>query len=141
MNTEPRTTRPSPPAARALLAAMLIVPAIIHLLPLYGLMGPGPLASLYGIDATAPDLALLMRHRAVLFGLLGALLLAAAFRPGLRTAALLGGFGSVVSFLALAWLVDGENARLARVAAVDWLALACLGVAAVLHGRSRVSRG
>ena len=134
MNTEPRTTRPSPPAARALLAAMLIVPAIIHLLPLYGLMGPGPLASLYGIDASAPDLELLMRHRAVLFGLLGALLLAAAFRPGLRTAALLGGFGSVVSFL-------GENARLARVAAVDWLALACLGVAAVLHGRSRVSRG
>jgi hypothetical protein len=42
-----------------------------------------------------------MRHRAVLFGLLGAFLIAAAFLPSLQLAALVAGFASVVSFLYL----------------------------------------
>ncbi|MFN6169665.1 MAG: phosphopantetheine adenylyltransferase, partial [Burkholderiales bacterium] len=65
---------------RHLVSAMLVVVAIIHLVPLSGLLGTERLAVLYGIQIEEPNLAILMRHRAVLFGLLGVFLLYAAFR-------------------------------------------------------------
>jgi hypothetical protein len=122
---------------KVLEGGLYAIPAAIHLLPLYGLLGAGALTALYGLDFADPSLQVLMRHRAVLFGIVGGLLLAAAFRPGLRTAALLAGFASVLSFLALAWATDGANAAVMKVAAVDGVALACLVVAAILHARSR----
>lgn len=117
---------------KVLEGALYVVPAAIHLLPLYGLLGAGALTALYGLDFADPSLQVLMRHRAVLFGIVGGLLLAAAFRPGLRTAALLAGFASVLSFLALAYGTGGANAAVMTVAAVDLVALACLVVAAAL---------
>ena len=60
---------------------MLLVAGVIHLLPLPGALGAGALARLYGLEPAAladPNLALLLRHRAVLFGVVGALLVAAA---------------------------------------------------------------
>jgi hypothetical protein len=114
---------------RALEAVCYVVPAVIHLLPLYGLLGAEALTRLYGLEFADPSLQVLMRHRAVLFGVVGGLLLAAALRP----VALLAGFASVVSYFALAYGTDGANAHVLRVAAVDWLAFACLAVAAVLR--------
>jgi hypothetical protein len=67
----------------------------------------------------------------VLFGLLGAFLVYAAFRPGLQALALVAGFVSVVSFLAIAWSVGGYNAAIGRVVTADLVALACLIVASV----------
>jgi hypothetical protein len=116
-----------------MLPVMLVVPGLIHLLPLSGVLGADALARLYGLDFSEPNLEILMRHRAVLFGLLGALLVAAGFRPALRTVALWAGFASVLSFLGLAWAVGDYGAAVARVVAADWIALGCLGVAAALH--------
>lgn len=118
-----------------LVGGLLLVPAAIHLLPLVGVLGAAQLTSLYGLDFGDPSLQVLMRHRAVLFGLLGVLLLAAAFVPSLRTLALIGGFASVLSFFALAYGTPGANPQVMRVATVDWIAFACLVVAAVLHWR------
>ena len=116
---------------------MLVVVAIIHLLPLTGALGPERLQSLYGLNFLDPNLSVLMRHRAVLFGLLGAFLLFAAFRPELQTLAYIGGFVSVVSFLLLMWSTGGNNSQLSRVLTVDIVALACLivGSAARLYSQ------
>jgi len=108
---------------------MLIVVGIIHLLPLSGVLGPERLTALYGIAVEEPNLLVLMRHRAVLFGLLGVLLLLAAARPALQPLALATGFVSVASFVWLAWSVGGVNAALGRVVTVDLVAVACLLVA------------
>ena len=109
--------------------------AVIHLLPLSGVLGAGSLARLYDLDFSSPDLEILMRHRAVLFGMLGALLLAAAWRPTLRPMALLAGLLSVLSFLALALLVGGYGDAVARVVLADTVALCCLVAAALLQWR------
>jgi hypothetical protein len=69
----------------------------------------------------------------VLFALLGVFLLVAAGRPAWQPAALVAGFVSVLSFLALAWSVGGTNAQLARVVTADVVALACLVVGAVAY--------
>ena len=115
-----------------LISALLIVAGIIHLLPVSGLLGAERLATLYGLSFSEPNLLLLMRHRAVLFGLLGALLVWAAFRPALQPVAMLGGLVSVLSFLLLAWITPGYNAALRKVVIADWVALACLALAIVL---------
>lgn len=115
-----------------LISALLIVAGIIHLLPISGLLGAERLAALYGLSFSEPNLLILMRHRAVLFGLLGALLVWAAFRPALQPAAMLGGLASVLSFLLLAWASPGYNAALRKVVIADWVALACLVAAVVL---------
>jgi hypothetical protein len=125
---------------RYLVSAMLVVVAVIHLLPLSGVLGSERLAALYGLPFNEPNLAILMRHRAVLFGLLGLFLLFAAFRPQFQAIAFIAGFVSVVSFLLLAWSVGGYNAQIARVFMADIVALACLivGSIAFYYARQRV---
>ena len=108
----------------------LALAGIIHLLPLPGALGAPQLGRLYGVAVEDPNLAILLQHRAVLFGLLGVLLLAAAFRPDLRAVALIAGLASTVSFLAIAWGVGGYNPQLARVVAADIAAVALLLMAA-----------
>jgi hypothetical protein len=119
------TTLPEIAAMRHLVTAALLVVGVIHLLPLAGVLGAERLNQLYGIDASEPNLAVLMRHRAVLFGLLGGFFVLAAFKPPLQGLAVLAGFVSVLSFLALAWGA-GVNAQLGRVVTADWVALAAL---------------
>ena len=113
----------------------LVVPAIIHLLPLSGVLGAAALTRLYGLDFSSPDLEILMRHRALLFGMLGVLLLAAAWRPALRPVALLAGLTSVLSFLVLAQLVGGYGDAVGRIVLADGVALPCLVAAALLQWR------
>ena len=118
---------------RYLVSAMLVVVAIIHLLPLSGLLGTERLTALYGITVDEPNLAILMRHRAVLFGLLGFFFLIAAFRPDLQGIAFAGGFASVLSFLYLAWSVGNYNPQVGRVFVADVIALICLVIGVMAH--------
>jgi hypothetical protein len=128
-------------ALHRVIPTMLIVVGIIHLLPLSGVLGSERLAALYGLNFDEPNPALLMRHRAVLFGLLGAFLLFAAFKPALQTLALVGAAASVLSFLALASSSHGAvNAQVQRVVVADIVALVCLAVAAIAHAMDRAPR-
>ncbi len=116
-----------------LVGAALLVVGVIHLLPLVGVAGADRLSTLYGVAVTGPDLSILMRHRAVLFGLLGAFLVYATFVPAFRSAAFVAGFVSVVSFLVLARAEGGYNSEVGRVVTADLVALACLVVGAATH--------
>lgn len=80
----------------------LLVAGLIKALPVVGALGPRRLAALYGRPFDDPDGVVLMRHRALLFGLLGSLLAGAAFVPALRPAAFLAGLLSALSFIVLA---------------------------------------
>lgn len=115
------------------IAVLLGVAGVIHLLPLSGLLGAERLVSLYGLPFDDANLQIMMRHRALLFGLLGAFLLLAAFRMEYRVLAIGAGLASAVSFLWLAWSTGGYNAAVGRVVAADVLAIACLAAALVLH--------
>jgi hypothetical protein len=118
---------------RYFVAVTLLVGGAIHLLPLVGVLGADWLALLYGLPIVEPNLAILMRHRAVLFGLVGGLMVFAIFKPALRPVALAVGLLSVSSFLYLAWSVGQYNALLSRVVAADILALVCLLAGAAVH--------
>jgi len=72
-----------------LLAAMLVLVALIHLPPVLGVLGVAAMENAYGVGIAGPDLAVLMRHRALMFGLLGGFMLLAVFVPVLQPWALL----------------------------------------------------
>lgn len=114
--------------------AVLLVVAIVHALPLAGVLGRASLTRLYGVDAMEPNLEILLRHRAVLFGLLAAFMGLAIVRSELRTIALVAGSVSVGSFLVVAARVGTPNAPVARVVKVDVVVLALLVVAGAVHG-------
>jgi hypothetical protein len=116
-----------------IVSAMFLVVGIIHLLPLSGVLGAERLGLLYGFSCAEPNLAILMRHRAVLFGLLGGLLVFAAFHPPTQLIAFVLGFTSVVSFLALAASVGGYNYQLRRVFIADIVAFVCLLIGIVVY--------
>jgi hypothetical protein len=118
---------------RHVVTACLLVAALIHLLPVAGVAGAERLQALYGVALDDPNLVLLMRHRAVLFGIVGVLLATAAFVPSLRSVALIVGGASAVAFLVLAWMSPPLNAAVGRVVTADVVAVGALALAAVIH--------
>ena len=68
----------------------------------------------------------------MLFGLLGAFMLGAAFRPAWQAAALVAGLISLTSFLLLAALVGHVNPPLMRVVWIDLLLLPGLAAAGIV---------
>ena len=115
------------------IAAALIMVGAVHLLPLAGVLGAERLSGMYGVAVAGRDMEILMRHRAVLFGLLGLFLAGAAFRPEWRAPAFVAGGASMASFIWLAWTVGGFNDAVRRIVFIDAAALAVLAAAAVLH--------
>jgi hypothetical protein len=110
---------------RWLLALGFGLAALIHLAPLPGLLSSTVLQRLYGLDIVEPDLLLLMRHRALLFGLLGAGLLLAIRLTSWRRPMWLAGVISAGGFLLLA-LGGTYNAALQRVIVGDIVAVLAL---------------
>lgn len=120
-------------ASQITLSACLLVAGVIHVLPVSGLFGAARLEALYGLAIEDPNLLILMRHRAVLFCLLGLFIIAAIFIPTIQLAAIIAGLVSAVLFIVLAKSVGDYNAAIAKVVIADWVAIACLIIALVLH--------
>ena len=112
---------------------LVLVAATINLAPLLGAFAPERMTALYGVNLDDPNLQVLMRHRAVLFGIVGGLLLVAAFHPPLRTIGYAVGFASMLSFLLIAWLVGGYSAEIQRVILLDVVGIAALAGAGLVH--------
>jgi len=123
---------------RYVVSAGLVVAAIIHIIPLMGVLGNDRLNTMYAITVTDPNLSILMRHRAVLFGILGFFLLFAAFMPAYQTAALVAGWISVLSFFALAWSIGSYNPSIQRIVNGDVIALVSLIAATAAHVYLRI---
>jgi hypothetical protein len=119
-----------------LVAVLFVAVAIVNLLPVTGVLSAARLSAGYGIPVEGADLAVLLRHRALLFAVVGGLLAAAAVLPGWRGAATAAGLFAMLSFTLLVWTTPGANAQLITIARIDAVASAALIVAYVLHLRS-----
>ena len=111
------------------LPSVLVLVGFINLYPVIGVLSTGNLAALYGIHLEGSELVILMRHRAVLFGLLGSFIVLSAFRPALQPSAITAGLVSMLGFVVLAFLADDYNQAINRVVVADVVASAGLLVA------------
>ena len=100
----------------------LLIAGIIHLLPIPGVLGVANLGHLYGITVNDSNTAILLQHRALLFGILGVLMLAAIPLSFLRVTALLVGLISASSFIIVAVWVGNYGAEINRVVIADVIA-------------------
>lgn len=116
-----------------LIAGLVVFAGLINFLPVLGLLSASRLQALYGIELADPNLVVLMRHRALLFGLLGGFMIWSAFHQTLLPAAFVMGFTSMIGFIVIAWQTGGYNAALSKVVLVDWVAIAALGIAYFLY--------
>ena len=117
------------------LAATLcfLVAAAINLAPVAGAFSAERISALYGLPVLDPTLETLMRHRAVLFGIVGVLLAVAAFRPAYQNVAAAAGFVSMLSFIAIAWLVGDVTPALRRIAIADVIGSVALALGLLLR--------
>ena len=110
----------------------LLAGGLIHIAPLIGVLGAEKLAFLYGTSVNDKSLELLLRHRAILFGLLGSAMLASIFIPHTRLAALVAGTASAAAFIALAWSIGGYSVQLAKVVRIDLAVLPIMLIGIVI---------
>lgn len=107
----------------------LLLAALIHSLPVVGVVGVERLQTLYQLADLGPTEVLLLQHRALLFGVVAIGLLIAMFQPSWRIPTAGMTLLSVLGFLVLAGLYrDAVNPALLRVVIADLIALPALVV-------------
>ena len=126
----------NPDPLRHFATIAFVLAGLVNLYPLVGVLGADNLKSLYGVAIKNGDVLLLLRHRAVLFALIGGLLLYAAFRPAWRRFALIAGLTSMLTFLVLAFPFGGRSKELQQVFWVDLVAVIVLIAGAWLSSSS-----
>ena len=115
------------------ITALMLVVAVIHLIPITGFFSAKRLTALYGVEVDNPDLEILMRHRAVLFGILGTFFAYAAFVPALQPIAFIAAAASLTTFFYLAAAVGSYGPPLRKVVVADVIAVVCLAAAVLLY--------
>lgn len=116
---------------------LLVTIGLLNLYPVIGVISAEQLNVLYGISIDSPDLEILMRHRAVMLGLIGAFLLFAAVRSSLQMIAALVGFVSMSSFVILGYLSDEIGAEVNRVIVADIVGSALAAVVLIIIVKAR----
>jgi len=123
-----------------LVTVALLVAGVINLYPVVGVISVDQLEKLYGVSLNNTDLIILMRHRAVLFGLLGSFLIYSAFRSSIQTLACIAGLVSMISFIALAYSSGHFGEALNKAIIADLVgSLALVAVLIIRSNQKRVA--
>ncbi len=104
---------------KKIISILFVAIGLLNLYPVVGVISADQLTSLYGISIGSADLETLMRHRAVMLGLIGSLLLLAAFRSSIQILAASIGLVSMSSFVILAYLAGDIGADINNVVVAD----------------------
>ena len=88
-----------------LVTGALLLAGLINFYPVVGVISVEQLVKLYDIPLADPDQIILLRHRAILFGLLGAFIIYSAFRNSFQVMACIAGLVSMISFIVIAYAV------------------------------------
>ena len=113
-------------------SVLLFAVGVINFLPVLGVVSAARLSQAYAIAFNSNDIVILMRHRALLFGILGGFILYAVFVPGYQTPAMVMAAVAMLGYVFLMWRVGDYNASLHKVMVVDIVGILCLVGAAVL---------
>ena len=111
---------------------LIALASVINLTPLIGVLSSARIESLYDIQIVDPAKELLLRHRAVLFGIVGGVMLIGAFRKAYQNLAIAIGLVSMASFLGLYYMVDGDIIGLQKIVAADIVGIVALIIAIIL---------
>jgi len=106
----------------------LVISGLINFLPIVGIFGSEKLDSLYGITIKDADLLILMRHRAILFGLIGTFMLASTWVKDWQIPAMSIGLVSMLSFVGISQSTGTSNVSIKRIEVIDTILSIALAV-------------
>lgn len=115
------------------LKGALILVGLINGYPVIGAFGSSAIQSLYGVAVEDSNLLMLLRHRAVLLGLLGGFLILAAFDKNLYLYAVIAGLVSMLTYIIIGFSSASYNAAIGRVIIIDIGASIILALAYLLY--------
>jgi hypothetical protein len=114
-------------------AIILFIVGVINLLPMIVFFDATKTAKLYGLPIEGESLMILMRHRAVLLGLVGLALITAAIKPEFRVLAILLALISKFAFIFLTFTHSNYTDEVRQVALIDVGAIVLLIAALTIH--------
>jgi len=121
------------------ISIILVLVGLMNFYPVIGVLSADTLRNLYGVIILDNDLLILMRHRAILFGILGIFMVISAFRPNLQPSAIVVGLISMVAFIGLALGTEELGEPIQKVMIADLIG--SLGLIAVIFLRWMNTRG
>lgn len=110
----------------------LVIVGLINILPVVGMLGAQRLEGAYDVVLSSNDLIILMRHRALLFGILGGFMLYAAFVPAYQNVAMVMTAVSMIGFIVIAYMTTGYNSAINNVLIIDGVGIIFLLAAVIL---------
>lgn len=100
--------------------ASLFISGAINLVPAVLAVFPEKISKSYGVKVLNPNYELLLRHRAVLFGIVGTIMISSAITRKNQFLATAVGLTSMLSYVLLAQQVSGKiNPELTKVFNID----------------------
>jgi hypothetical protein len=112
----------------------LFIAGLINLLPSILLFLPHKISESYGIEIPNANYELLLRHRAVLFGIIGGLMVFSSIFKKYYEVSSIAGLISMVSFIILFFLIGKDmNEELRKVMIIDVVATIILIIGRILY--------
>jgi len=112
----------------------LFIAGVINTLPAILAFFPQKLKNSYGIEIPNANYELLLRHRAVLFGIIGGMMIYSAIAKKHYAMAVCIGLISMISYIILYKLIHGEiNAELSKVMKIDIIGIIILLVGLMVY--------
>ena len=121
------------------ISILLITVGLINFLQVIGIISAEKLSAAYAVELIGNDIVILMRHRALLFGLIGGFMLYSVWKPSYQSVAMVMAAISMLGFLFFVAAADHYNASITKIAIIDLIGLAGLAIAAGLKYLSRNS--
>lgn len=98
----------------------IFIAGIINFIPSFSAFFPEKFSKLYGVDISDINYELLLRHRAVLFGIIGGLMIYSAISKKLYLVSSIAGLVSMISFITLYFLLfEGLNNEFDNIILLD----------------------
>ena len=116
-----------------MITVLLLIVGLINFIPIIGALSTDHLAKLYGVNLTNNNIIILLQHRALMFGIIGAFIMYAGFNPSLQALAFIAGFVSMLGFIVFALRASTYNQELAKIITLDIIALVLLVIALALY--------
>ncbi len=116
-----------------IVTGLVVLVGVLNLMPAIVFFAPERSMSLYAIELGEPNLSIVMRHRAVLLGLLGLALIFGALKKELLVLVIVAALIGKGAFLFLVYTSTGANSEIGRVALFDIGAIVVLLTALGLH--------
>ena len=112
--------------------SLLFLVGVINFLPIVGILSLDKINQAYGLSIDDNNLAILLRHRALLFGLIGGFVIYSVFKPQYQIASIVLVAISMLGYLYFFWSIGGSNPALLKIAQADIVGIVLLTLAILI---------